>query len=271
VHIHHNYSYNCCGFFEVASFFDDTGQNRKGTVRDISLHDNVIIDSGWMGLLQVNNTILRNVQFYNNTLIQHPGTLNEGMLWSIFTATSSGFTGGEVERDTVFLTNNVFVLDRVNPDPQFQIHENFNAQHNIVRTYSSTADAGYNDIGFANIAGTGARDFDLTDSGSPAVDAGIMLLDNGLDFFDRSRPNGNGPDIGAFEYYGDTPSGTTGDVNGSGGIDIIDALLVAQYYVGLNPATFNLVPADVDCDGDIDIVDALLIARYYVGLITGFC
>jgi hypothetical protein len=32
--------------------------NRRDTVRDISLHDNVIIDSGWMGLLQVNNTIL---------------------------------------------------------------------------------------------------------------------------------------------------------------------------------------------------------------------
>jgi hypothetical protein len=260
----------------VASFFDDTGQNRKGTVRDISLHDNVIIDSGWMGLLQVNNTILQNVQFYNNTLIQRPGTINEGMLWSIFTATSSGFTGGEVERDTVFLTNNLFVLDRVNPDPQFQIHENFNSQNNIVRTYTSTADANYNDLGFSNIAGTEADDFDLTNAGSPAVDAGIMILDNELDFFDRSRPNGNGPDIGAFEYYGGgmtTPPGTgmTGDANGNGEVDIIDALLVAQYYVSLNPANFNPAHADVDCDDSIDIVDALLIAQYYVGLITEFC
>ncbi len=61
-----------------------------------------------------------------------------------------------------------------------------------------------------------------------------------------------------------------GDVNGSGVVDIVDALLVAQYYVGLNPANFNQVVADVDCSGPIDIVDALLIARFYVGLISQF-
>jgi PKD repeat protein len=61
-----------------------------------------------------------------------------------------------------------------------------------------------------------------------------------------------------------------GDVNESGTIDIVDALLVAQYYVGLNPDGFTDSVADVDCSGGIDIVDALLIARYYVGLITEF-
>ncbi|MBN2535747.1 MAG: hypothetical protein JXB88_22905 [Spirochaetales bacterium] len=29
--------------------------------------------------------------------------------------------------------------------------------------------------------------------------------------------------------------------------------------------------ADVNCDGSIDIVDALLVAQYYVGLINSFC
>jgi alpha-galactosidase len=67
-----------------------------------------------------------------------------------------------------------------------------------------------------------------------------------------------------------TPQGAHGDVNGSGGIDIVDALLVAQYYVGLNPANFNSALADVNCSGSIDIVDALLIAQRYVGLITSF-
>lgn len=61
------------------------------------------------------------------------------------------------------------------------------------------------------------------------------------------------------------------DVNSDGEIDIIDALLVVQYYVGLNPAGFNPLVADVDCDGDIDIVDALLIAQYYVGIISSLC
>jgi len=61
-----------------------------------------------------------------------------------------------------------------------------------------------------------------------------------------------------------------GDVNNDSSITIIDALLVAQYYVGLNPANFNASNADVNASGSIDILDALLIAQYYVGLITQF-
>jgi hypothetical protein len=61
-----------------------------------------------------------------------------------------------------------------------------------------------------------------------------------------------------------------GDVNSSGTIDIVDALLVAQYYVGLNPADFVSAVGDVNCSGGIDIVDALVIAQYYVGLISQF-
>ena len=65
-------------------------------------------------------------------------------------------------------------------------------------------------------------------------------------------------------------SGETGDVNNDGGVDIVDALVVAQYYVGLNPSNFDLSSADTDCDGNVDIVDALVIAQYYVGLISSF-
>jgi aryl-phospho-beta-D-glucosidase BglC (GH1 family) len=59
-----------------------------------------------------------------------------------------------------------------------------------------------------------------------------------------------------------------GDVNNSGSVDIVDALLIAQYYVGLNPSGFNSAYADVNCSASIDIVDALLVAQYYVGLIS---
>lgn len=67
------------------------------------------------------------------------------------------------------------------------------------------------------------------------------------------------------------PNVTLGDVNSDGTIDIVDALLIAQYYVGLNPSPFNPAAADTNCDGNTDIVDALLTAQYYVGLVTGFC
>jgi len=68
-----------------------------------------------------------------------------------------------------------------------------------------------------------------------------------------------------------TPADNLGDANNDRVIDIIDALVVAQYYVGLASSPFDQTNADVNCDGNIDIVDALLIAQYYVGLITGFC
>jgi serpin B len=61
-----------------------------------------------------------------------------------------------------------------------------------------------------------------------------------------------------------------GDVNSDEVIDIVDALLVAQYYVGLVQTFAYPEAADVDASGDITIVDALLIAQYYVGLITEF-
>lgn len=61
-----------------------------------------------------------------------------------------------------------------------------------------------------------------------------------------------------------------GDFNSDGGIDIVDALVAAQYYVGLEPSYIDFECGDVNCDGKIDIVDALLIAQYYVGLINDF-
>jgi hypothetical protein len=73
-----------------------------------------------------------------------------------------------------------------------------------------------------------------------------------------------------FQFVPVSTCSLKGDVNGSGTIDIVDALLVAQWYVGLNPSGFNAACADVNCSGSIDIVDALLVAQYYVGLISSF-
>ena len=58
-----------------------------------------------------------------------------------------------------------------------------------------------------------------------------------------------------------------GDVDSNGSIDIVDALLIAQFYVGLNPQPFDQSAADVSGDSLADIIDALQIARYYVGLL----
>ena len=68
-----------------------------------------------------------------------------------------------------------------------------------------------------------------------------------------------------------SPSQMNGDVNEDNRIDIIDALLISQFYVGLHPEDFtNPAVANVNGDDKIDIIDALLVAQYYVGLIIGF-
>lgn len=56
----------------------------------------------------------------------------------------------------------------------------------------------------------------------------------------------------------------SGDVNNDGKIDIIDALMVAQYSVGITPPGFISANGDVNSDGIINIIDALMIAQMYV-------
>lgn len=73
-----------------------------------------------------------------------------------------------------------------------------------------------------------------------------------------------------YEFSVKATTGLKGDVNTSGKVDIIDAMLIAQYAAGLNPANFNQAVADVNNSGKIDINDALLVARYAAGLISVF-
>lgn len=61
-----------------------------------------------------------------------------------------------------------------------------------------------------------------------------------------------------------------GDVNSDGNVNVADALLISQYYVGINPNNFDYSKADTNCDGSVNITDALLVAQYYVGAITSF-
>jgi hypothetical protein len=68
--------------------------------------------------------------------------------------------------------------------------------------------------------------------------------------------------------FGSASAAEIGDVNNDASINIVDALLIAQFYVGLNPSNFDQGVADVNGDGSINIVDALLVAQYYVGLVT---
>ncbi len=63
----------------------------------------------------------------------------------------------------------------------------------------------------------------------------------------------------------------TGDANGDGTINYLDAMLVAQFYVGdIEEDALNVAAADVNGDGSVNYLDAMLIAQYYVGDIDSF-
>ena len=76
-----------------------------------------------------------------------------------------------------------------------------------------------------------------------------------------------------FEYAkADTkPDVTYGDVNGDNTIDVSDALLVCQIYLGnVAPTDAQNAAADVNGDGAVDVSDALMICQFYLGNITEF-
>jgi len=57
-----------------------------------------------------------------------------------------------------------------------------------------------------------------------------------------------------------------GDVDCSGAIDAVDALLILRLVANLLPSSGCAVSTDVDCDGDTDAVDALAILRHVAKL-----
>ncbi len=207
---HHNYSYNSCGFFEVSSMFSSDPANPvRGKFTDSDFYNNVTIDSGWLHLLQVANTDMHNLRWYNNTLVQHKGSINAGILMVVYTAVASGMSGGQLYEDSIYWTNNLFVADGVtfmNPDSMVVQTSNL-----IIK------DASKQDPGFVNLKGTNATDYDLVAT-SPAVNAGTLLPSITLDFLNRKVPDPSGkPDIGAFEADSTvvTPPPTTGGASGT--------------------------------------------------------
>ncbi len=69
---------------------------------------------------------------------------------------------------------------------------------------------------------------------------------------------------------GEIITGTTyGDADGDGYINTVDAMLISQYYAGMN-VVINVDYADVNGDGFANARDAMLICQYYVKLIDKF-
>jgi beta propeller repeat protein len=91
----------------------------------------------------------------------------------------------------------------------------------------------------------------------PAGQSDPSLIENYLVWMDQRA---------GYQVFFTEVAPNTGDVNWSGKTDIVDAQMIARYYVGQPPAGFHVEAADATCNGAVDITDALRVARYYVGL-----
>lgn len=74
-----------------------------------------------------------------------------------------------------------------------------------------------------------------------------------------------------FEYAKTEPDVKYGDVNNDGTVDVSDAMLVCQIYLGnVTPTDAQKLAANVSGDDAVDVSDAMMICQYYLGNITEF-
>lgn len=235
---HHNFAYNTCGFFQASTFFSNNSGTaaQTGTFEDSEFAYNVMIDTAWMILAQVNNMSFVNMRWYNNTVVQHANSAgpvgDQGMLMEMWNGTSSGVsTGGVTPANQIFMTNNLMVLYGVNDSYDFNANwtgGSMSANTPIVRKTNIFLNNTKLDPGFVKL-GDGktvpsATDFDLTSdttdlgASNPTIAGGTAIDGQTLDFLNRAVPSGGKVDIGAFQF-GSTASdaGTSGGSGGSAG------------------------------------------------------
>jgi MYXO-CTERM domain-containing protein len=192
VKIHHNFAYNTCGFFEVSS-------GGKGIFADSEFYDNIMVDSGWMFLFQVNNTTPSNIRWENNTVVYHAGSGSSyaptvSMIYN-GTGTTGGAATGTVPANSTFFNNNLVIYDGYSNTGS--VDKNIVQNNNLFVNTSKTTGVVKN-VGKA-AAMPEVTDFELV-AGSPAIDQGMVIENITLDFLNRKVPSGAAPDIGAFEY-----------------------------------------------------------------------
>jgi len=87
---------------------------------------------------------------------------------------------------------------------------------------------------------------------------------------DPNNPDtdGDGMNDGDEVAAGHNPLLKLGDADGSGSVNIFDALIVAEYIAGIKTESelAGFSAADADCSGNINIFDALIIAEYLAGI-----
>ncbi|HKK61969.1 MAG TPA: choice-of-anchor Q domain-containing protein [Bacteroidales bacterium] len=193
IRIHHNYSRDCQGFLEVT--WTDVAQHPA--YLDFKIHHNVSDDyQQFIALWQGAGCYIE-----NNTIIRRKVNENE---WGVFNITQHN--SRNIIRNNIVVTENDVVI--------FNLGKNGNAQpNNIIENNIYWAAHGKLNIGMKGpgkgafisnpmllnySVGLEANDFSLSEN-SCAIDAGLNT-EYRIDFNGTEIPQGNNPDIGAFEF-----------------------------------------------------------------------
>lgn len=180
---HHNWVENGNGIAESSN----------GSGKNIIIAYNVFIESGGLFAFHTDNFTLESFRFENNTVITQKGTLWNNMF--------NFYPNNKITYE-IIIQNNIFVLGG---DAEEQVSKNNNFRHTN-NIYYLLDGAGLGslildesemiaDPKFVNLKN---HDFRLQ-PGSPAIDVGANLGYQ-VDFMNNEIPEGNGPDIGAYEY-----------------------------------------------------------------------
>jgi hypothetical protein len=214
-------------------------------------------------------SILRNIDIHSNTF---------GWL---------GYPAIRIYKNDLAQGSNIKIYDNIFYESGIDVGDNFADQvtsnYNLFYNASSLGNEGPNSIfadpQFVNYQKHSAFDFHLK-STSPAINIGsqnlstiFVLPSPFLDIDGTQRPQGIRYDLGAYEYVSSPPPPATvyGDISGNSQLDSSDALMAAQYSLGLISLTSNQITlGDVSGNGSVTAYDAALILLKLAGIISKF-
>jgi hypothetical protein len=190
-YVHHNRGVGCDGFFEI-------GGQQNTAVHRIVMAYNVSVNNRCFGGFHMGGTFgvdVRDFRIENNTVIEKRTDRDGVVVW---------FNNGEPDTGQVIFRNNIVCAENL---WEVFTHDGFTHDHNLYSLTNTDAGVVLGDgelLGDPMFADTGNGDYHLLQE-SDAIDAGTGL-GYSTDFEGNTVPWGLLPDLGAYEYRGDSHS-----------------------------------------------------------------